>query len=427
MTTETPIEMPRDARSLNPVEIRKDFPILNQTIHRDRPLVYFDNGASTQRPQSVIDAISGCYETTYANVHRGIHWLSEQSTHDYEVSRKSVADFLGSDNEREIVFTSGTTASINLVAHAWGNQHVMSGDEILLTEMEHHSNIVPWQQLAERTGAVVKFVPLDDNYQLDMESAAQMINERTKVFAFTAVSNVLGTMNPVQRLVKLAHQVGAVTLVDAAQHVPHDQTNVKQWDADFVVFSGHKMCGPSGVGVLFGKFELLDSMPPFLGGGSMISRVTTEGYHPGNVPARFEAGTPPIVEAIAMRAAIDYLHSIGLSAILAHEQQLARHAASRLCDEIDGLQLLRPSENPNDHHHTAGIVSFVIDGTSPQDISLLIDRFGIAIRAGHHCAMPLHEKLGLASSCRASFYLYNSQDEVDLFVDSLKSVVSKIR
>lgn len=400
---------------------RRDFPILNQTIHRDRPLVYLDNGASTQRPQSVIDAMSNCYQKTYANVHRGIHWLSEQASAQYEEARTRVQKFINAPHNNEVIFTSGTTESINLVAHAWGNEHVKSGDEILLTIFEHHSNIVPWQQLAARTGAVVRFVSIDGNGQLDMADLKQQISEKTKIVAFAAVSNVLGTNTPVAEVVSLAHAVGAITVVDAAQSVPHDVTDVQAWDADFVAFSGHKMLGPSGIGILWGKQHLLESMPPFLGGGSMIDQVTVDGFTPGELPARFEAGTPPIVEAIGLGAAIEYLNSVDLKTIKQHENELVMAAFEAISD-IDGLRIFGP---PADQR--AGLVSFVIDGVSPQDISILLDQQGVAIRAGHHCAMPLHQHLNIRSSCRASFYLYNTIEEVGLFGEALKKVVKRLR
>ena len=406
---------------IDPMANRRDFPILNQTIHRDRPLVYLDNGASTQRPQSVIDAMSNCYQKTYANVHRGIHWLSEQASAQYEEARTRVQKFINAPHNNEVIFTSGTTESINLVAHAWGNEHVKSGDEILLTIFEHHSNIVPWQQLAARTGAVVRFVSIDGNGQLDMADLKQQISEKTKIVAFAAVSNVLGTNTPVAEVVSLAHAVGAITVVDAAQSVPHDVTDVQAWDADFVAFSGHKMLGPSGIGILWGKQHLLESMPPFLGGGSMIDQVTVDGFTPGELPARFEAGTPPIVEAIGLGAAIEYLNSVDLKTIKQHENELVMAAFEAISD-IDGLRIFGA---PADQR--AGLVSFVIDGVSPQDISILLDQQGVAIRAGHHCAMPLHQHLNIRSSCRASFYLYNTIEEVGLFGEALKKVVKRLR
>ena len=412
---------PSKPNKLNPSELRRDFPILDQRIHRDRPLIYFDNGASTQRPQTVIDAMNDCYERTYANVHRGIHWLSEQASAQYEQARMAVQRFINAPHNNEVIFSSGTTASINLVAHAWGNQNLKADDEILLTIFEHHSNIVPWQQLAARTGAKVRFVSIDEQGNLDLEDFRRQLNSKTKMVAFAAVSNVLGAIQPVGELVKLSHDAGARVLVDAAQSVPHQSTDVQALDADFVVFSGHKMLGPSGVGILWGKQDILESMPPFLGGGSMIDQVTIDGFTPGELPARFEAGTPPIVEAIGLAAAIEYLNSINIEAIGQHEHQLVV-AACEAMSEIEGLKILGPRVDQR-----AGLVSFVIDGVSPQDISILLDQQGVAIRAGHHCAMPLHQSLDIRASCRASFYLYNTLEEVAYFGEALKKVVAKLR
>lgn len=405
----------------DPTAVRRDFPILDQRIHRDRPLIYFDNGASTQHPNFVIDAMDDCYRKTYANVHRGIHWLSEQASAQYERARTLVQQFINAPHNNEVVFTSGTTESINIVAHAWGNDNVQSDDEILLPIFEHHSNLVPWQQLASRSGAKVRFVAITDSGELDLDDLRRQLNERTKLVAFAAVSNVLGTETPVAKIVELAKSFGAKTLVDAAQSVPHGTTDVQAWDADFVAFSGHKMLGPSGIGILWGKQSILESMPPFMGGGSMIDQVTIDGFTPGELPARFEAGTPPIVEAIGLGAAVEYLSGIDLALVNEHESKLAVAACAGLL-EIDGLQILGPPPNCR-----AGLVSYVVDGVSPQDISILIDQQGVAIRAGHHCAMPLHQHLDLRSSCRASFYLYNTMEEVDQFVDAMKKVIARLR
>jgi cysteine desulfurase/selenocysteine lyase len=406
---------------LNPILLRPDFPILNQSIHRGKPLIYFDNGASTQRPQSVIDAMSDCYQRTYANVHRGIHYLSEQSSAQYESARTSVEHWINAPHSNEVIFTSGTTAGINLVARAWGEANVTSGDEILLTLLEHHSNIVPWQQLAERVGAQVVFAGLTDDGELDLDDFKHKLNANTKVVSFSAISNVLGSRTPVSAMVRLAKSVEAITLVDAAQHTPHEPTDVQAWDADFVVFSGHKMLGPSGIGILWGRQSLLESMPPFLGGGSMISRVTTEGFSPGELPAKFEAGTPPIAEAIGLNAAVGYLNRLGIDAVSRHESELTL-AAMKGLSQIDGLKILGP---PAERH--AGLVSFVVDRVSPQDIAILLDQQGIAIRAGHHCAMPLHDHLNIRASCRASFYLYNTLDEVNQFVAVLNQTIKRLR
>ena len=411
----------KEPMQLDVNSIRRDFPILDQSIHRERPLIYLDNAASSQRPLAVIQSMVDCYEKTYANVHRGIHWLSEQSTDQYENARQVVGQMIGARHQDEVIFTSGTTAGINLVAHAWGDAHLREGDKILLTILEHHSNIVPWQQLAERTGAMVEFVGLNEAGRLDLEAYQDLLDERTRMVAISAVSNVLGNVVPVAEMVGLARSVGAQVLIDAAQHVPHEPTNVIEWDADFVVFSGHKMLGPTGVGVLWGREELLEAMPPFLGGGSMISQVTVEGFTPGELPAKFEAGTPPIVEAIGLGVAAEYLQQIGLAEISRYERELTA-LAHRELSTIDGLKLLGPAEPDQ-----SGIVSFVVDGLSNQDISIFLDRQGVAVRAGHHCAMPLHEYLGIPNSCRASFYLYNTEQEVRRFVDAVRQVIEKLR
>ena len=408
-------------KQLDVASIRADFPILNQTIHRQKPLIYFDSGASSQRPTSVIEAMDQCYRLTYANVHRGIHWLSEQASDQYEQARQSVQRFINAPEDAEVIFTGGTTASLNLVARSWGDANVKEGDEILLTIFEHHSNIVPWQQLAQRTGAVVKFAPIDASGGLDIEALESMITSRTKVVSFAAISNVLGCAVPVEKVVQLAHSVGAIAVVDAAQSVPHESTDVQAWNADFVAFSAHKMLGPSGIGILWGKRELLESIPAFHGGGSMISDCTIDGFTPGELPAKFEAGTPPIVEAIGLGAAVEYLEALSLPAVSAHEKKLAKLAYDQL-QTIDGLKILGPSADAR-----SGLVSFVIEAVSPQDVSVLLDQKGIAIRAGHHCAMPLHVDLDLKSSCRASFYLYNTVDEVTEFVEVLKKVVARLR
>ncbi len=405
----------------DPAVWRDDFPILNQSIHRQRPLIYFDNGASTQRPLAVIDAMSECYRKTYANVHRGIHWLSEQSSAQYEAARGQVRQFIHAAEPEEVIFTSGTTAGINLVARAWGDANVTAKDEILLTIFEHHSNIVPWQQLSARTGAKIKFVGLTDDGELDLENLYQQLTPKTKIVAFSAVSNVLGTKAPVAEIVQRAKAVGAITLVDAAQHTPHEPTDVQEWDADFVVFSGHKMLGPTGIGILWGRRSILSSMPPFLGGGSMIDRVTIDGFTPGELPAKFEAGTPPIVEAIGLGAALEYLNSIGLANISAHETRLTT-ATMETLSSIPGLSILGPPAN-----RRAGLVSFSVNGVSPQDLSILLDQQGIAIRAGHHCAMPLHDQLKLRASCRASFYFYNTLSEVEIFAQALSLAIKRLR
>ncbi len=394
--------LPLDSEAL-----RADFPILGTQIHGNKPLVYLDNAATTQRPRQVIQKLTDAYEKHYANVHRGIHWLSEQSTDLYEEARESVRRFINAEKRHEVIFTTGCTGAVNLVARSWGDSEVREGDEILLTIMEHHSNIVPWQQLAERTGCKVRFAPIDDQGRLEIDQLVAMLNERTRMVAISAVSNVLGTINPIKQVVDLAHEAGAAVLVDAAQSVPHEPTDVRYWGADFVAFSGHKMLGPSGVGVLYGREKLLDRMPPFLGGGSMIRRVTTEGFEPADLPAKFEAGTPPIVPALGLTAAIEYLESVGLAAVHRYEQILVRRA-HEVMQQAGCVRLLGPSPAEK-----AGIVSFTVDGVHAHDVAQIFDRQGIAIRAGHHCAMPLHKRLGVMASNRASFYFYNTLDEVE--------------
>jgi cysteine desulfurase / selenocysteine lyase len=401
--------------------IRADFPILSTMLHvaPQRPgvhLAYLDNAATTQRPRQVIQAIVDTYEKHYANVHRGIHWLSDQSTDLYEEARGKVQSLIGAPAREEIIFTHGTTESINLVARSWGDANLKPLDEILLTEMEHHSNIVPWQQAAARTGAVVRFLPITDDGQLAIDALDGFLTPRTRIVAVAAISNVLGTINPLSKIIARAHQAGALVLVDAAQSVPHQHTDVQALGADFLVFSGHKMLGPSGVGVLFGRRDLLEAMPPFLGGGSMIRRVTTAGFEPADLPAKFEAGTPPIVSAIGLGAATDYLQQLGMEAIHAHERMLCTRAHEVL-GSIAGLKFLGPAPE-----RKSGIVSFTLDRVHAHDIAQLLDRQGIAVRAGHHCAMPLHKRLGINASTRASFYFYNTLDEVDRLGASLEGI-----
>ena len=396
--------------------LRDDFPILNRKVHGDWPLVYLDNAATTQRPRQVIESLVEAYECHYANVHRGIHWLSEQSTDLYEEARESVRAFIGATHREEVVFLNGTTTAINLIARSWGDAVVGKDDEILLTELEHHSNIVPWFQLAERTGCRVRFLPITDDGFLALDRLDEYLTRRTKLFSFAAVSNVLGTISPVRELVEAAHRVGALALVDAAQSVPHDATDVQTWGADFIAFSGHKMMGPSGVGVLYGKRDVLAELPPFLGGGSMIHRVTVDGFEPAALPARFEAGTPPIVPAIGLKVAIDYLQRVGMSTIAQHERRLTT-LAHGLLQDVDGVRILGPPPDAK-----AGILTFVIDGIHAHDVAQILDRRGIAIRAGHHCAMPLHKRLGVVASNRASFYLYNTAEEVEKLVTAIEEV-----
>ena len=409
------------ALPLDPDSLRGDFPILSTVLHGKAPLVYLDNAATTQRPRQVIQALVDVYEKHYANVHRGIHWLSDQSTDLYEEAREKARAFINARHREEVLFTYGTTEGINLVARSWGDANVNAGDEILLTVMEHHSNLVPWQQLAQRTGAVLKHIPITDDGRLEMDKLPGLLGPRTKLVAVAAVSNVLGTINPVEEIVRQAHAAGAVVLVDAAQSAPHQQTDVQQLDADFLAFSGHKLMGPSGVGILYGRRELLEAMPPFLGGGSMIRRVRLDGFEPADLPAKFEAGTPPIVPAIGLGSAIDYINRIGLDAIHEHERLLCTRAHEVL-EAVGGVHFLGPAPDKK-----AGIVSFTLEGVHAHDIAQLLDRHGIAVRAGHHCTMPLHKRLGINASARASFYCYNTLAEVEKLGEALAEIKQMFR
>jgi len=400
--------------------IRSDFPILQTHAASGAPLIYLDNAASTQRPRQVIEAMSDCYLRYYSNVHRGIHTLSEEATRRYERARQTTAEFLNAASTTEIIFAAGTTAAINTVARSWGDANVTAGDTVLLCISEHHANIVPWHQLAERTGCVIRFLPIDDDFLIPDDVVADYLSRyQPKLFAFGAASNTLGTEYPVKRWTGLAHDAGAKVLVDAAQAAPHSPVNVQDWGVDFLAFSGHKVCGPTGIGVLYGRETLLDAMPPFLGGGGMIDRVTVEGFSAHALPEKFEAGTPPIVEAIGLEAAIQYLNSIGLEAIHQHERQLGRHADEGL-RAIDGVRVIGPTPE-----HKGGINSFVVDGVHAHDVSQFLDTRGVAVRAGHHCTMPLHQAVGVSATSRASCYLYNTLEEVDHFLGAVAEVQTK--
>jgi len=397
---------------LNVDEIRRDFPILHQQVN-DKPLVYVDNAATSQKPQSVIDAISEYYETINSNVHRGAHKLSERATDAYEEARESVKEFINADSTSEIVFVKNTSEALNLVAHSWARERLSEGDEILLTAMEHHSNLIPWQLASEKTGARLRFVELNEDGEIDRESFSEQLNDRTKLVAFPHMSNVLGTVNPARELVRDAHDAGAVTVVDGAQSVPHMPVDVNEIDCDFLAFSGHKMCGPTGIGVLYGKEELLDEMPPFLGGGEMIGRVERETASWADLPHKFEAGTPNIAQAVGLNEAIDYLSDIGMETIYQHESELVSEALSRL-DEIDELRVFGRAEK------RGAVVSFEVDGIHPHDLSQVLDEEGVAVRAGHHCAQPLMDWLGVAATTRASFSFYNKKEEIDPIIRGIE-------
>lgn len=406
---------------LNIEKIRADFPILHQEIYPGVPLVYLDSAASSQKPTAVLAAMDNYYRHTNANVHRGIYKLSEEATNAYEGARERIARFINAPDPCQVIYVRNATEGFNLVAYTWGRQNIRTGDEILLTEMEHHANLVPWQMLAQEKGAVIRYIPFLPDGTLDLAVLPGLLTEKTKLFGFTAVSNVLGTINPVHQLVQAAHAVGAVTMVDAAQAVPHMPVDVQVWDCDFMAFSSHKMCGPTGTGVLYGKQELLEAMPPFMGGGDMIRRVKLDGFTPNDLPHKFEAGTPAIAEGIGLGAAVDYLQTIGMTAIHEYEQFITNYALEAL-SEVPGLTLFGPPASQK-----AGVAAFTLKGVHAHDISELLDKDGIAIRAGRHCAMPLHDTLKVSATARASFYLYTTTQEVDKLVNSLHRIRSIFR
>ena len=393
--------------------IREDFPILREQAH-GHPLIYFDSAATSQKPRAVLDALRHYYEHENANVHRGLHHLSTRATEAYERSRQSVASYIGAANADEIVFTRGTTESINLVAQAWGGKFIHEGDVILLTEMEHHSNLVPWQLLAERTGAQVRFVPVRDDGTLALDQLSSLLTPEVKLFAFTHISNSLGTINPVAKLCQKARAVGAITLVDAAQSSGHLPIDVQEFGCDFLAFSGHKMCGPTGVGALYGGAEILNTMPPWHGGGEMIVSVTLEKSTFKKAPHRFEAGTPNIAGAIGLAAAIDYIERIGRSEIFKHDSHLAAYAMERLA-ELPGIRVLGP---PSER---GALVGFVMEAAHPHDLTTFADQHGLALRGGHHCNQPLMRRFGLPGTTRASFYFYNTTAEIDRMIEILQA------
>ena len=394
--------------------IREDFPILQQKVH-GKPLMYLDNAASAQKPRAVIDAVSDCYQRYYANIHRGVHYLSEQSTAAYEGSREKAREFLNAAHSREIIFTRGATEAINLVAASFGRSRVGSGDEVLITTMEHHSNIVPWQMLCEQQGAKLRVVPMTGRGELIPEAYEELLSERTKLVALVHVSNALGTVNPVQEMIRKAHQRSIPVLVDGAQAVPHMAVDVQALDCDFYAFSAHKVYGPSGVGVLYGKAEHLEAMPPYQGGGDMIRLVTFEKTEYADLPHKFEAGTPNIAGVIGLGAALDWVRTVGFDVIAAHEQDLLDYASS-LAAEIPGLRLIGTARNK------AGVLGFILEGVHPHDIGTILDREGIAIRAGHHCAQPVMQYYGVAATARASFAVYNTRAEVDALIKAIWTV-----
>ena len=402
--------------SLDVNEIRKDFPILQRKTHDSVPLVYLDSTATSQKPLAVIEAMDNYYRRSNANIHRGVHTLAEEATAMYEAARERIANFIHAASARQVIYTRNTTESINLVAHSWARSNLEAGDLVILTEMEHHSNLVPWHMLQEERGIELDFIPVTESGLLDLDTYKALLLRSPKLVAFTHMSNVLGTINPAAEIIHMAHEVGAVTLVDAAQSVPHLKVDVQALDADFLAFSAHKMCGPTGIGALYGKADLLEQMPPFLGGGDMIKVVHLRSYRPNTLPHKFEAGTPAIAEAVGFGAAVDYLSSIGMDNVSAHEHEITEYALERL-EEIPGLRLFGPEAQ-----RKGGVAAFTLEGVHPHDVAQILDRDGIAIRAGHHCAQPLHEKFGIPATSRASFYLYNTREEVDLLVNGIYKV-----
>ena len=404
----------RESSAFDVARWRADFPILAERVY-DKPLVFLDSAASAQKPQCVIDAVAHCYTHEYANIHRGVYWLSERATQAYEGARVKVQHFINAASEREIIFTKSTTEAINLVATSYGGASLKAGDEIILSQLEHHANIVPWQLLRERIGVEIKVVPIDERGNLLLEEFEKLLSPRTRLVAVTHTSNALGTITPVSEIVRLAHAQGALVLLDGAQSVVHGPVDVQAMDVDFFAFSGHKLYGPSGIGVLYGKADILSAMPPYQGGGDMIRRVTFDKTEFADIPGRFEAGTPHIAGAYGLAAAIDYLTAIGMEAVAAHERDLLGYATGRL-QEINSLRLIGTAD------HKAGIVSFELDGVHAHDIGTILDREGIAVRVGHHCAQPLMDHFGITGTVRASFGLYNDKTDIDALVQALGAV-----
>lgn len=415
---ETPLE--QDSARYDVAALRREFPVLSREVN-GKPLIYLDNAATSQTPQPVIDVFSDYYSRYNANIHRGLHTLADEATAAFEGTRQRVKGFLNAEDARQIIFTRGTTEAINLVAQSWGRTQLHPGDEVLISMLEHHSNIVPWQLLAAERGFTIKAIPVDANGALDMDAYRELLNERTKLVAVNHVSNALGTINPVKEMTSLAHQFGALTLVDGAQAAPHQRVDVQDINADFYAFSGHKVYGPTGVGVLYGKKALLEAMPPWQGGGEMIDTVSFDaGTTFAAIPHKFEAGTPAIAEVIALGRALEWMEGVGVEAISAWEAVLLDHATQAV-SQVDGLRILGTAPNK------AGVLSFVVDGVHAQDIGLLIDQLGVAIRTGHHCAQPLLHHFGVDATCRASFAAYNTLEEVDTFVAALNRVIGMVR
>ncbi len=405
-----------DLAVLDIEHVRSQFPVLSREVRPGVPLVYLDSAATSQKPRQVIEAMSLYYERQNANVHRGIHQLAEEATVSFESARERVAEFIGAESTRQVIFTRNTTESINLVAYSWGRVNLEKGDLIVLTEMEHHSNLVPWQMLAKERGVRLAFITVTEDGLLDLNSFHHLLEEKPRLVAFTHMSNMLGTINPAEEITRMAQEAGAIVLIDGAQAVPQLPVNVSEIGSEFYAFSAHKMCGPTGIGVLYGKEHLLEEMPPFLGGGDMIKRVRLETFTVNDLPYKFEAGTPPIAEGVGLGAAIDFLSSIGMQNVHQHEKLLIARVLDRL-EEVPGVRVYGPGVDQR-----GGVASFSFEGIHPHDAAQILDDHGIAVRAGHHCAMPIHEKFNLPATTRASFYLYNTMEEVDLLIEGLYKV-----
>lgn len=400
---------------LNIHDIRSQFPILEEKIY-NKPLIYFDNGATTQKPKCVIDRITFAYEHLNANIHRGVHYLSQKATEEHEAARSTVAEFLGTAKREEIIFTRGTTEAINLVAFSFGEAFCKPGDEVVVSVMEHHSNIVPWQMLCERKGMTLRVIPMNEKGELLIDEYKKLLTDKTRIVSVTHVSNVLGTINPVKEIVTLAHEKNIPVLIDGAQAVPHIPVNVQELDADFYVFSGHKIYGPTGIGALYGKEKWLNAIPPYQGGGEMIQTVTFEKTTYNELPFKFEAGTPDYVGSTAMAVALKYVHETGIEKIAAYEHELTAYATEKLM-EIEGMRIIGTA------NEKSAVVSFLVGNIHPYDIGMLLDKLGIAVRTGHHCAQPLIHSLGIPGTVRASFAFYNTKEEIDAFITALKRVV----
>lgn len=405
--------------TFNVAAIRSQFPILKRMV-KGKPLVYFDNAATAQKPQVVIDALTEYYEKYNANIHRGIHSLAEEATAAYEATRDTVQQFINAQHREEIIFTRGVTESINLVAYTYGRTNLKAGDEIIISGMEHHSNIVPWQLIAEMTGAKLQVIPVDDNGELMMEAFHQLLSEKTKIVSVVHASNSLGTINPVKEIIDAAHKFGAVVMIDGAQSTVHLDIDVQELDCDFFTISSHKVYGPTGIGVLYGKKELLEAMPPFMGGGEMIKEVTFEKTTWNDLPYKFEAGTPNIADTVAFKAALDFVSSIGKENARAHEDALLHYATAQL-ERIDGIRMIGKAK------HKVSVASFVVEGVHPQDLGILLDNQGVAVRTGHHCTQPLMNRFGIPGTTRASFAMYNTKDEIDVMIAALNKSIKLLR